>query len=328
MRKEYISPLLPRLLVTLLIGGVVLAIALNAVPMELPRSWGGLNQRRLISALLSLVVIVPMLGWAFVWGKVRVVVTDPAVEVFKGGRLRHQWDRATTRFGSKVTQQRTNGIRSGAVRALVAYPAGGGEVEVPIPGLSQTRFNEMYATLVPLDVAPPARPIVPPPPYQPGPSGQPGQQVSGAQPVVPPPPGAVAGGVGMPAPVAGPGLVPGVQSGVVPGAQPGLQSVWAPRNDWMGGKRKAPERIDVGPGVLVVDGEQFPFGSLAAIQLSPPNYASWVLALRTADGGRKRWTLGQPGADAQTPWATYVGLIDALRYAAQGYPGLVQFDLG
>ena len=53
---------------------------------------------------------------------------------------------------------------------------------------------------------------------------------------------------------------------------------------------------------------------------------------RNAEAKLGRWFgcgLGRgSGGDSQTPWANYDGLIDAVRTAAQGYPGLVTFDLG
>lgn len=356
MTKVYKAPLLPRLILLVAGAFVIVLICVNALPQELPRSLGGLNQRRLISLLIALVPVALVAWWTLVWQNRSLAVTPTAVEVRRGSKVTQQFDRATTRFGSHVTQQRSYGMKTGAVRSLVAMPQGASKpVQVTVPGLSKNDFNELYASLVPLDVphAPAQAPAAAAPWAAPGstPQGQPqspqlhpqeasptwapggapasqlqSQSQSQAQPQSP-----------AAAPWAAPGATPQQQPGGQPAyPQPGAgqpagaaPSSFAPRRDWAGGSgRKVPERIDVSAGLLVVDGEQLPFASLRSIQLTPPAYDRRTLTVRASDGGTRSWSLGRNGSDEETPWSTYTGLIDALRHAAVGYPGLVTFDLG
>ncbi|WP_313555357.1 hypothetical protein [Miniimonas arenae] len=307
MTKVYKAPLLPRLILLVVLAFFIVLTCVNALPQELPRSLGGLNQRRLISLLIALVPVALVAWWTLVWQNRSLAVTPTAVEVRRGSKVTQQFDRATTRFGSHVTQQRSYGMKTGAVRSLVAMPQGASKpVQVTVPGLSKNDFNELYASLVPLDVpssqpgaggqgfpqggAPgfaqgfgsqaPAAPWAAPgstPQGQPQQSGalswSPGgapqsqsQSQSQAQPQSPA------------APWAAPGATPQQQPGGQPAyPQPGAgqpagaaPSSFAPRRDWAGGSgRKVPERIDVSAGLLVVDGEQLPFASLRSIQLTP-----------------------------------------------------------
>lgn len=352
MTKVYKAPLLPRLILLVAGAFVIVLICVNALPQELPRSLGGLNQRRLISLLIALVPVALVAWWTLVWQNRSLAVTPTAVEVRRGSKVRQQFDRATTRFGSHVTQRRSYGMKTGAVRSLVAMPQGASRpVQVTVPGLSKNDFNELYASLVPLDVPhAPAQAQAPAAPWA-APGGVP---ASPSQAQAPAAPWAAPGGAPASqlqsqlqsqsqsqSPAAAPWAAPGATPQQQPGGQPdyphpgagqpagATPSSFAPRRDWAGGSgRKVPERIDVSAGLLVVDGEQLPFAALRSIQLTPPAYDRRTLTVRASDGGTRSWSLGRNGSDEETPWSTYTGLIDALRHAAVGYPGLVTFDLG
>lgn len=148
--------ILPTVLRGLIVSAVALTGALFLIPRIVPRGTT-LADRTLILAVAAIVLLVAVWGTLFWLRNVRVVVGPDAVEIGRPGR-REMFERATTDFRSKVTEHRTNGVRSGTTRALVVG-RNGWEREFELPGFSRGSFNELMARLNPLAIVPPADPV-------------------------------------------------------------------------------------------------------------------------------------------------------------------------
>ncbi|CAH0234604.1 hypothetical protein [Microbacterium foliorum] len=135
----------------ILISAALSAATLFILPQFLPRRMDLSTRGMIVLAVaiaLTLVVFVSVL-WL---RNTRIVVRADTVEVGRAGN-REVYDRATTAFRSKITEHRTNGLRSGITRALIIENAGR-EITVELPGFTRATFNDLMATLNP--IAPPA----------------------------------------------------------------------------------------------------------------------------------------------------------------------------
>lgn len=146
-----------RAVVSAVVLTVVLAAAtLFLLPRFLPRQMD-IETRGIIVLVVAIALTVAVWLGIFWFRNVRIVVHPTSVEIGRGGN-RETFDRATTAFRSKITEHRTNGLRSGVTRALLVH-TGGREITVELPGFTRTDFNELMAVLNPIDEAPAADPV-------------------------------------------------------------------------------------------------------------------------------------------------------------------------
>jgi len=143
------------------VGAVVLSAVLSAaalflLPRMLPRTMD--IETRGIIVLVAAIVLTGIVCTSMLWLRnTRIVVRPDTVEIGRAGN-RETYDRSTTAFRSKITEHRTNGIRSGITRALVVYSAGR-EITVDLPGFTRSTFNELMAELTPIASPAPADPV-------------------------------------------------------------------------------------------------------------------------------------------------------------------------
>ena len=143
------------------VSAVVLTVVLSAatlfiLPRFLPRQMD-VETRGIIVLVVAVALTAAVWLGIFWFRNVRIAVHPSHVEVGRGGN-REIFERATTAFRSKITEHRTNGLRSGVTRALLVY-SGGREITVELPGFTRTDFNELMAVLNPIDEPPAADPI-------------------------------------------------------------------------------------------------------------------------------------------------------------------------
>lgn len=227
MVTEYRAGLGSRLFLFVVFSGLVgLGVGL-LLPDALPHSLG-FNQRRMISWVVIAIAVV-LIGYiTFVHLAVKVRVGPQGVEVFRGPRRAYVFPPGT-RYRVEIVHQRYNGVKAGTVRNLIADPSGRAK-RITIPKISREKFNELYQRLEPLQV--------------------PNAMPAPAVPAMPPPSGSAASFAAPPAPSAPAAPAP---------------ASFAPRSQWAGGKRGVPERVDVLPGSVVLDGEQVRFDSLTSL---------------------------------------------------------------
>jgi len=135
---------------------VLSALTLFVLPQFLPRRMD-IPTRGIIVLVVALALTAAVWLGIFWFRNVRIAVRPTTVEVGRGGN-REVFDRATTVFHSKITEHRTNGIRSGTTRALVVY-SNSREIIVELPGFTRTTFNELMAVLNPIDEPPAVDPV-------------------------------------------------------------------------------------------------------------------------------------------------------------------------
>ncbi|MFJ4172480.1 hypothetical protein [Microbacterium sp. NPDC089696] len=143
------------------VSAIVLTVVLSAatlfiLPRFLPRQMD-IETRGIIVLVVAVALTVAVWLGIFWFRNVRIAVHPTTVEIGRGGN-RETFDRASTAFRSKITEHRTNGLRSGVTRALLVY-SGGREITVELPGFTRTDFNELMAVLTPLDEPRAADPV-------------------------------------------------------------------------------------------------------------------------------------------------------------------------
>lgn len=148
--------ILPTVLRAIVVSAVALTAALFLIPQIVPRGMS-LSDRTLLLTFVAVVLLVVVWGTLFWLRNVRVVVSRDVVEIGRPGS-REAFERATTEFRSRVTEHRTNGVRSGTTRTLIVG-RNGVEREFELPGFSRAAFNELMAQLIPLAIAHPADPV-------------------------------------------------------------------------------------------------------------------------------------------------------------------------
>lgn len=347
--------LAPRIVWSVILSIVVASAASPVLRGVLPRDW----DRELRSAVIvgAIVVVVALIWFVALWAQaLRVVVTADSVEVRRPFQRMHGWARAGTRFSSSVTQHRTNGLPSGATRALVAVD-GSGATTVNLPGMSRRTFNALMTTIAPVEAPVPGVAVVP----------LAGSMASGgplpvgpAHPLAPPSPPAqrvfepvadvVRGKARRLALVGVPFLVVAVLAALacvpfwntsdelLPILLVTIAAVTVPIGAGLllgaailrARVRSIPNRIETLPGAIVVDGELFAMNQLRSVVLHPPAYPERRLRIELAGGGRREWLLGVPTTkrDRGDLLPDYDRLIDAIALSAQSSPGLVRFDRG
>ncbi|WP_157560234.1 hypothetical protein [Microbacterium sp. H83] len=140
----------------LVISALLSAVTLFVLPQFLPRRMD--LETRGILVLVVALVLTGVVFTSVLWLRnTRVVVRGDSVEIGRAGN-REVYDRATTGFRSKITEHRTNGLRSGVTRALIVYSAGR-EITIELPGFTRSTFNDLMAVLTPLASPAPADPV-------------------------------------------------------------------------------------------------------------------------------------------------------------------------
>lgn len=134
------------------VGALVLSVVLSAAALFIIPQFIPFTVDRPTRGMIVLIVAIALTAavWtgAFWFRNMRVVVGPDAVEIGRPGN-RETYSRATTAFRSKITEHRTNGLRSGTTRALVVHSAGR-EITVELPGFTRATFNELIAALNPI----------------------------------------------------------------------------------------------------------------------------------------------------------------------------------
>lgn len=143
------------------LSAIVLTVVLSAatlflLPRFLPRQMD-VETRGILVLVVAVALAVAVWLGIFWFRNVRIAVHSTTVEIGRGGN-RETFDRATTAFRSKITEHRTNGLRSGVTRALLVH-SGGREITVELPGFTRADFNELMAVLNPIDQPPAADPV-------------------------------------------------------------------------------------------------------------------------------------------------------------------------
>lgn len=142
-RKNPVRTAVSSLVFSVLLSTAALFIVPQFLPYLMDRPTRGL-----IVGLIAIALTIAVWTGAFWFRNMRVVVGPDAVEIGRPGS-RETYSRATTAFRSKITEHRTNGLRSGTTRALVVHSAGR-EIAVELPGFTRATFNELMAALNPI----------------------------------------------------------------------------------------------------------------------------------------------------------------------------------
>lgn len=134
------------------LGALVLSVVLSTavlfiLPLFLPRTMN-ISTRGQIVLVAAIALTIAVWVGAFWLRNIRVVVRPDTVDIGRPGGMQ-RYARATTAFRPKVTEHRTNGLRTGTTRALVVWTEGRESI-VDLPGFSRTMFNELMAELAPI----------------------------------------------------------------------------------------------------------------------------------------------------------------------------------
>lgn len=134
------------------LGALALSVVLSAaalfiVPTLLPRNMNISTRGQIVLAVVIVLTIAVWVG-AFWLRNIRVIVRPDTVEIGRPGGMQ-SYGRASAAFRSKVTEHRTNGLRTGTTRALVVW-TDGRETVIDLPGFTRTAFNELMAELAPI----------------------------------------------------------------------------------------------------------------------------------------------------------------------------------
>ncbi len=245
-------------------------------------------------------------------------IRDGAVSIREGLRRPRSWRLDQARFTAQVTRNRTNGVPSGTDRSLVVTSPEGTRT-ISMPGFSAGTFDEILHNLgygnpaseqaaavaeaasaermfTPLVVEPP-RPA----------------RLGGARLV-----SVIALGVVAVATLTGAVLVPEVEGLIVMGVLGLVLGGLALAVAFTGRARsgRVPQRIEVSPTFLSVDGWTAQIAELDRVELLPPNFTGApreLIAVRR-DGSRMSWSLGAAPASegAADPFPDYPRLVDAI----------------
>ncbi|MGJ0389987.1 hypothetical protein [Microbacterium sp. CGR1] len=315
-----------------LVSAVLLSAALSAaalfiLPQFLPRGMN-ISTRGTIVLVVAIALTLLIFGSTFWLRNTRVVVRADSVEVGRPGS-REVFDRATTGFRSKITEHRTNGIRSGITRALIIHN-GGREITVELAGFTRATFNDLMAMLNPIASPPTADPVAAareraqlPSSFTVDSSGE-RRLVSGLT------IGAVvllivAALVGALA--ASPGFLDGELSAlvlVVPLA--GVAGIGLAIGAFQRRRvlKAIPARITVSHHGIRFDDVDLPFAQLTRIWLTPAGYPVRRIRFERAAGRATSHVLGSPRVQ-MTP--EYTAFLLAVRAETAQHPELLRLDL-
>ena len=311
----------------ILLSAVLSAATLFILPQFLPRRMDLSTRGMIVLAVaiaLTLVVFVSIL-WL---RNTRIVVRPDQVEVGRAGN-REVYDRATTAFRSKITEHRTNGLRSGITRALIIEKAGR-EITVELPGFTRATFNDLMATL---------NPIAPPPATDPGAPAPGRAQLPASWTVASSGARRLANGLAIGAVVllvvAAAVVVLALQPGFLDGELSALVLL-VPFAGLAGivlaigalQRRRVlkaiPAHITVSHHGLRLDDVDLPFSQLTRIWLTPPGYPVRRIRFERVAGRATVHVLGSPRVQ-MTP--EYTALLLALRAETAQHPEMLRLDL-
>lgn len=315
-----------------LVSAVLLSAALSAaalfvLPQFLPRGMN-ISTRGTIVLVVAIALTLLIFGSTFWLRNTRVVVRADSVEVGRAGN-REVFDRATTGFRSKITEHRTNGIRSGITRALIIHN-GGREITVELVGFTRATFNDLMAMLNPIAPPPTADPVAAareraqlPSSFTVDSSGE-RRLVSGLT------IGAVvllivAAAVGALA--ASPGFLDGDLSALVllvPFA--GLAGIGLAIGAFQRRRvlRATPAHVMVSHHGIRFDDADLPYAQLTRIWLTPAGYPTRRIRFERATGRPTVHVLGSPRVQMSPE---YTGFLLAVRAETARHPELLRLDL-
>ncbi len=132
-------------------GALVLSVVFSALvlfllPKFLPRTMN-ISTRGVVVLVVAVAITAIVWVGSFWLRNIRVIVGPDTVEIGRPGAT-EVYPRATTVFGSKITEHRTNGLPSGTTRALAVH-TGTRETVIELPGFTRSTFNELMALLRP-----------------------------------------------------------------------------------------------------------------------------------------------------------------------------------
>lgn len=261
----------------------------------------------------------------------RAVVTPERLELYRGQRKLQSFRRDRTVFSAKVTQQTTNGAKSGVIRELVVRNAKG-EASYPLPGFGKDEFSMLINTLNPISgdnglVRPEMRHQPVPTIIYPVDSATILKPLKRRQ--------VIAITVELGAILLG-GLVGALAGGRVSSALLGVViggALFAPVSVtmWITAQRKlkrVPQSLTVSAAGLVVDQQSFDPSSISRIEVMPPTYSFLDFEIRIfTDHEVKAYYLGT-AAQRDAVFPRYIDFLYHLSHATINRPGMVQFDLG
>ncbi|MFJ4223425.1 hypothetical protein [Microbacterium sp. NPDC089695] len=314
------------------VSAIVLTVVLSAaalfiLPRFLPRRMD--VETRGIIVLVVAVALTAAVWLSIFWFRnVRIAVHPTQVEIGRGGN-REIFDRSTTAFRPKITEHRTNGLRSGVTRALLVY-SGDREITVELHGFTRADVNELMAVLNPIDAPPVADPVEAararahlPTSFTVDASKERGFAIGltvGAA-------ISLVAALGVVALAFTPGFLDGELSAlvlIVPFAGvAGIGLLIGALQRWRV-LRAIPARIGVSTQGLRLDAEDVPFAQLTRIWLTPTGYPVRRMKIERAAGRSRTMVLGSSRVQT-TP--DYADLLVTLRAQTAHLPGLLRLDL-
>lgn len=311
----------------LVLSAVLSTAALFIIPGFLPRTMNISTRGRIVLVAAIVLTIAVWVG-AFWLRNIRVIVRPGTVDIGRPGGMQ-TYARDTTAFRSKVTEHRTNGLRTGTTRALVVW-TDGRETVIDLPGFSRTVFNELMAELAPIAQPPAADPVAAareraklPTTFRLDSSGE--RRIGRGFLIT-----AIvlfAMTLGVTLLVLTPGFLDGDLSALVlliPFAGIAAIGFAIGAAQRYRAVRRTPAQIVVGPHGLRMGEEDHPYSLLARIWLTPPAYPVHRIRLDKRGGRATTCILGSTRV-TMTP--TYEEFVLALRSETAGLPGLVSLDL-
>lgn len=305
------------------IASVIVGVAAAfIVPGVLP-----IYTSRTTRATLTLVAIAVAL--VVIWGtplwlrNLTVVVTPERVTVRRPVGEVAAFARSETVFGSTVTQNRVNGMKSSVTRTLIAHGPQG-ESRVDLPGFSRSTFNALVELIAPL-----------------------GESVAETEPRLPQATSftldtsvqrsrsrrfawaaLILGAVALGAAVAalnidddGMRVVGGTLALFALVAGIGL-AIGAGQAAALA--RRHPSRLMISGAGIHIDGADYAYARLSRIWVTPTAYSRSSIQLIGHDGSRMTWPLAGPGVSMSPD---YLVFVHSLRIATHHHPGLVALDL-
>ena len=311
----------------LVLSAVLSTAALFIIPVLLPRTMNISTRGQIVLAAAIALTIAVWVG-AFWLRNIRVIVRPDTVEIGRPGGTQ-SYPRATTAFRSKVTEHRTNGLRTGTTRALVVW-TDGRETLIDLPGYSRTMFNELMAELAPIAQPPAADPVTAareraklPTMFRLDAAAE--RRVGRGSLITAIVLFAVAAVVGVLA--LSPGFLEGELSALVlliPFAAVAAIGFAIGAALRYRTARSTPSQIAIGHHSIRLDETDLPYAQLSRIWLTPPAYPVQRIRLDRA-GGRGMTVI--VGSTRVTMTPSYEEFLQALRSETAHLPGLISLDL-
>lgn len=314
------------------LGALVLSLVLSAaalfiIPVLLPRNMSISTRGQIVLVAVVVLTIAVWVG-AFWLRNIRVIVRPDTVEIGRPGGTQ-TYARAATVFRSKVTEHRTNGLRTGTTRALVVW-TDGRETLIDLPGYSRTMFNELMAELSPIAQPPAADPVAAareraklPTVFRLDATAE--RRLGHGFLITAVILFAVAAAVGLL--MLTPGFLDSELSALVmliPFAGLAAIGFAIGAGQRLRAARRTPAQIEVGHHGLRIGEVDHPYAHLTRIWLTPPAYPVHRIKLDRATGRSTTLVLGSTRVTMTPPYEEF---LLALRSETAHLPGLVSLDL-